>query len=255
MGIAEEIARKRNELANFVAESAKDLLAAEMAESARGAAAVDLLHLMIASGPRTPAPPIIDVTPAPAASLAAPPAAEEIVAASAPAPKKTGRGARKFTDAELIAAVYELGDTAAIAERFGCTVDLIQIHRRRLCIAGKRGRVAAPKIECTPVAPPEGGVSWTPENIGRLRAMATQSPRPPTEEIAAVFGTSKNAIQSAMSRFDITKRQGGSTGYELKDLSAFKERKCMSCARPFLSEGIHNRRCTTCKSNDHRVAA
>lgn len=72
--------------------------------------------------------------------------------------------------------------------------------------------------------------------------------------MARTFGISISAAQTAMSRFDITKG-AVSKGNEPKDLSALTERKCMSCQRPFMSEGIHNRRCSSCKRNDHSVAA
>ena len=98
-------------------------------------------------------------------------------------------------------------------------------------------------------------VRWDDENVAKLRAMATQSPRPLTEDIAKSFGTTVNAIQTAVSRFDITKGLAGATGGELKDLSVLKERKCMTCQKPFVSEGIHNRRCVPCKRNDSAVAA
>lgn len=54
MGIAEEIARKRAELAAFVTASAAALLSEEMTEETRGVVAVDLLRLMVASGLQAP---------------------------------------------------------------------------------------------------------------------------------------------------------------------------------------------------------
>src|ERR1700761_8278857 len=117
MGIAEDIARKRSELAAFVTGSAPAVPSGGMSEDARGAVAIDLLRLMVASGLQAQTAHVIDVTPKPAvvaerpkaiARPVAPPSAESLVESL---PKARGRGGRKdrsFTDEQLIEAVGRL---------------------------------------------------------------------------------------------------------------------------------------------------
>ena len=146
MGIAEEIARKRADLAAFVNASAAAVLSEEMTDETRGVVALDLVRLMVASGLQTAAPvAMIDITPAPVAHVAAPsrptarPTAEAIVRAiTPPAPKPKRGGNRrvylsKITDEKLLAAVDEHGhDNVATAALFGVTRGYINAHRRRL---------------------------------------------------------------------------------------------------------------------------
>lgn len=324
MGIAEEIARKRAELADFVAASAAAVLSEEMTAEARGIVALDLLRLLAASGLQAPSTPMIDITPpAPAITQTAParrainapprkfsdeqllaaiaeygndnnaiashlgvskvavnqhrrrlgvpsprgfgnrapkqvaaPSAEELVAAITPKPRATYRK-RRFTDEQLLAAVAAHGhDNRAIAAKLGVTKKWINIERARLGVPSPKCGRPNPKaakhtVQDWPMAP----VTWDEGNVAKLRVMATQSPRPSNSDIAKAFGTSLNAIQTVLSRFDITKGNTGRRIGELKDLSGLKERKCLRCQKPFASEGIHNRRCSPCKSNDHRIAA
>lgn len=206
---------------------------------------------------------MIDVSPAPVARVAPPvrpvamPSAESMVAAITPKPQRGDNRktkSRKFTDEQLLEAVAEHGhDNVAIAALFKVTKSVVNMHRRRLGVPSPKG--ARPRHTAAKTAVqdwPMADVRWNDENVAKLRTMATQDPRLPTEEIARAFGTSIIAIQTALSRFDITK---GGAGNQPKNLSGPTQRKCMSCQKPFMSEGIHNRRCSNCKSNDHRIAA
>ncbi|EIG62906.1 hypothetical protein [Bradyrhizobium sp. WSM1253] len=261
MGVAEEIARKRAELAGFITASAAAVLSEQMTEAERGVVAVDLLRLMMASGLQAPSAPMIDVTPAPVARVAPPvvrpvaqPTAEALVAALTP-PKRRGgnRRTRRFTDEQLLAAIEKHGrDSAAIAEELGVSKAWIIVERRRLGVSAPAGGIPRPGSAKHAVHDwPMVDLRWTDDNVAKLREMAMRMPRTPTADIAREFGTSVNAIQTAMSRFSITRNSGN----EPNDLSAMKPRKCMTCQKPFASEGIHNRRCNSCKSNDHRIAA
>lgn len=184
--------------------------------------------------------------------------AQALVAAiERPRPPSKREYLRKFTDEQLLAAVAKHGDdSAAIAKELGVCKGVIKEHRRRLGVPGKKGGRRYPNAASLAVQDwPLVKIKWTEENVARLRAMVMQTPRPATEDVARAFGITISATQTAMSRFDITKGCVGGRYGELPPLSGLTQRKCMTCEKPFLSEGIHNRRCSYCKDNDHLVAA
>jgi transposase-like protein len=139
-------------------------------------------------------------------------------------------GNRKFlTDEEVIAAVHEHGGSTKTAARaLGCHHHTLMRYRARLGIAN-----------------PVGCPRWDAAAIEKLIAMVTATPRPSNEEIAKAFGVTVNAIQTAMSRYGITKRSSGNT---LLDLSVFKQRRCLTCRNPFLSDGAF--RCRRCNRRE-----
>src|SRR4051812_13217058 len=93
----------------------------------------------------------------------------------------------------------------------------------------------------------DSAVGWDDENRQKPLTMGTKSPRPSNEGGALVFGTTANAIQTALSRFDITCGVEGRKAGKLRDLSGLKQRKCLTCQKPSLGEGKHNWRRTSCK--------
>jgi hypothetical protein len=250
-----------------------------MTEALRGMVALELLRLMVTSAqPRA----CVDVTsarivrPVPVAEaprarpVAAPMTATEIadvereeaeqiaqpLVAVAVAGRRRGP-ARRFTDAELLVAV-EMGlTTAQIAAKLGAEVTSINLHRRRLGVpaprTGWKAAAAARKAKSAAGCAPQ--VTWDAANVARLRDLVMQSPRPTNESMAASFGTTVNAIQTAMSRAGITMFDAPRSGRQLADLSGFTKRNCMTCEQPFTSEGKHNRRCNSCKSNDSCAVA
>jgi hypothetical protein len=155
---------------------------------------------------------------------------------------------RIYSDEDVAAALEAAhGDGRVAAAALGCSSYVIARYRRDAGI----------------VVPTSVPVRWTPETVGRLREMALQNPRPPIEEIAAAFGTSISAVQTALSKFAITKNHAparSGTPRVTIDYSKpptvtnFRRRDCMCCATPFLSEGIHNRMCTECASGRREAA-
>lgn len=309
MSIIDKIAKKRAELALFVNESARAVLAEDMSEQMRGAVALDLLRLMIASGLSAAAGPLLDVSPAQPKAITKyvlkPAPSDEAIAAAlasaddnilgaakklgcgnvpiigylkrcatatapvsaqierqdnvAPAKRQytVGRERGTVTDAMLLDAVQRHGpNSKAVAAELGLSHGYVNAQRRRLGVPSPKGWATAignAKRAADPRALPK--VVWTDAKRFELAEMAMRSPRPTTAEIAQAFRTTESAVWIALSRFGITKGIVGVAPGELKDLSGFKRIACLSCERPFVSEGKHNRRCSKCKGNDHMVAA
>jgi hypothetical protein len=71
-------------------------------------------------------------------------------------------------------------------------------------------------------------------------------------EIASRLGRSLEAVRSRARRLRLAPRR------RRRDLTAAgRERPCLSCTVPFVSEGAHNRLCETCRGrgdSDYRVA-
>lgn len=78
-----------------------------------------------------------------------------------------------------------------------------------------------------------------------------REPRPSFDEFGLAFGCSVQAIQTALSRFAITRaaRNGSSSAR-----APLLRRNCMSCEQPFLAEHKHNHRCRKC-NNSNEIAA
>lgn len=182
------------------------------------------------------------------------PAAEE------PAGARGGPKPR-FSDEALLGAVERHGpNSTAIAHELGFSQGYVNVQRRRLGVPSPKSWTTAGK-NVERAKNKEGGVDgvghvrWTNAKREKLAEMAMRSPRPGNGEIAAAFGTTESAIQTALSRYGISKDAKGVAFGELRDLSGMKRIACMTCQEPFVSEGKHNRRCNRCKGNDHQVAA
>lgn len=81
-------------------------------------------------------------------------------------------------------------------------------------------------------------IEWTAENLRKLGALVRVGKR--IKEIAVEFETTTAAISTAISRHNV--RSGSVL------------RTCMCCARPFFSEGRHNRLCSNCSTGEGSVA-
>jgi hypothetical protein len=92
------------------------------------------------------------------------------------------------------------------------------------------------------------GISWTPANVAKLHAIAARVPRPSVDEIGIEMGTTGSGIQTAMSRYGVTRGNG-------VDAKSLTRRLCMNCSNPFMSTGSGNRRCPKCIAADSGVAA
>lgn len=147
-------------------------------------------------------------------------------------PRERGHWARQigprqvFTDEMIAAALAAAGnDVDEAARDLGCGNFTIYAYRAR---AGLPRRIAGPALQ------------WTPERIAKLQALAWQSPRPPMYDLAKALSTTVSGIQTALSRYGITHQARGMAN------SKVRQRACIACARPFLSEGSHNRQCQRC---------
>lgn len=185
-------------------------------------------------------------------------------------PPASGVGKRRYTvnrkkgtltDAILLEAVARHGNNSkAVAAELGLSPSYVNVHRRRLGISSPKGWTTAAKNaeragEPVPRVENPVKVIWNDANRIKLAEIAMRSPRPRAAEIALEFGTTESGIQTALSRYGITKDVTGVPQGELRDLSGMKRIACMTCQEPFVSEGKHNRRCNRCKGNDHKVAA
>ena len=138
-------------------------------------------------------------------------------------------GPRKvFTDEMIQSALAAAGDDIdEAAKQLGCGNFTVYCYRAR---AGLPRRIAA-----GPALP------WTPERIAKLQKLAWQTPRPPIYDMAKAMQTTVSGVQTALSRFGIVhQRRAMATG------NTVKQRPCIACARPFVSEGSHNRQCQRC---------
>ncbi|GLH79757.1 hypothetical protein SSBR45G_46660 [Bradyrhizobium sp. SSBR45G] len=142
---------------------------------------------------------------------------------------------RRFTDAELRAAVSRFGDDdELIASHLRTSVTDVHRRRKKLGIAK---------------------VTWTLEARRRLFLMATRTPRPTNAEIAREFGCSVGAIETALSRHNIS-RGGVSAGpAKPRNLSAKVEKRCMRCKGPFVPAHRHNYMCNGCRAEVANMAA
>jgi hypothetical protein len=147
---------------------------------------------------------------------------------------------RTYTNDEIAAAVAAAGgDKTAAARSLGCSGYVISRFQREENIPTPRRAV----------------VRWDPATVARLREIALQNPRPPIEEIAAEFGTTVSGVQTAMSKFGITKNSAPVSRFGKPSTPAnYTRRACMCCSRPFVSEGSHNRLCVECKSGNRSAA-
>jgi hypothetical protein len=133
----------------------------------------------------------------------------------------------KWTDYDLdrAAAMHALGATPAeIGRALGRTCTCIEtaLYRRL-----KLSRVSARTSEM-PL------VDWTAENLRRLAAFVNAGSR--IEEIAAEFGTTTGAIQTACSRYNVKR--------------GTVMRACMCCQKSFFAEGRFNRLCSQCATGE-----
>jgi hypothetical protein len=149
---------------------------------------------------------------------------------------------RIYSNTEVAAALRAAGgDKHAAARSLGCSQYVIY-------------RFLEEEGLLTPPAP-RAAVRWTSEDVDKLREAILRTPRPSKETLAEEFGTTAKAIQTALSRFNLTRQDAPRSGMrQPADVSGFRSRACMCCSKPFLSEGSHNRMCTECKSGRREAA-
>ncbi|QDM22733.1 hypothetical protein FIU28_17425 [Tardiphaga sp. vice154] len=146
-------------------------------------------------------------------------------------------GPRKiYTDEMIKSALAAAGDDIDEAARaLGCGNFTVYAYRARMNLPRR--------IAAGPALP------WTPERIAKLQALVWANPRPPIYDLAKAMGTTVSGVQTAMSRFGIVQqRRAMARG------NTVKQRSCIACARPFISEGSHNRQCQRCYSIACEVA-
>ncbi len=163
-------------------------------------------------------------------------------------PKKGKRHGRevKWTDEILSAGLMASdGTVKGTANYLGCVPAVVRNYCKRVGHKPLDGRGRGRKG-----VPAAGGsdVVWNSANRAKLHEIATRIPRPPLSEIAAVFGTTENAIQTPMSRSGITRAQG-------RNPTQLTSRDCLNCRTPFMSTHKGNRRCPKCIAEDREVAA
>ncbi len=92
--------------------------------------------------------------------------------------------------------------------------------------------------------PANYGRKWHPEDYERLKELASIKPAMTPKEIGAAMDRTANAINCKLHRMDATHgvlRRGRPPGDKRK------WRPCMTCTRPFMSAGFHNRMCSRCR--------
>ncbi|QDM22736.1 hypothetical protein FIU28_17440 [Tardiphaga sp. vice154] len=264
MNIQAAINAKLGEVASFVITTAQDVMRAEVGEPERGVLAVQLLRLLVSVSPASfaPAPvpvvqPIAEVAPVPQEVVVQPVVEAPSIAAAveqpAPSERKAQNGGRvvKFNDAMIADAVSKTSSVEAAAALLGCSDATIKKYRQRhgLSMVRSSPPVPEPKIEAGFVTfqPNSDGVRWNEENLTKLREMAMREPRPTIAALADAMGTTESAIQTALSRHGMSRRN--------RAISSLKPRDCMTCTKPFMSEGNHNRMCARCLNTNESVAA
>jgi hypothetical protein len=162
------------------------------------------------------------------------------------------RNKRKlFSDGEIVAAL-ELGGTIDdVAERIGCSRQVVVGFNKK---HGRSHPRADRPVVSNPVQLPAvwvdaNGGAWDAAARERLIELSKVEPRPSNEAIAFALGHTPAAVQTALSRFGVTR--AGKLA-----ISRLKDRPCITCRRAFLSEGPGNRMCTRCRARgDDAVAA
>jgi len=95
-------------------------------------------------------------------------------------------------------------------------------------------------------------VLWNRHAIAKLAAILDRDPIPEKREIAAEMGASQGAIQTSMSRFNLTPSRFSTNvdhlNFQKSRGTRRRLRNCVCCGKPFGSEGKHkhNRMCVQC---------
>lgn len=141
---------------------------------------------------------------------------------------------RVYTDEAIAAALAQTGDDVdEAAQLLGCGKFTVYSYRSRAGLPRRTASTSQP---------------WTPARIALLQSMAWATPRTPMYEMAKALGTTMSGIQTAMSRYGVTHQK------RAESKGTVRQRDCMACSRPFMSEGSHNRQCQRCYSLACEVA-
>ncbi len=164
--------------------------------------------------------------------------------------RKCGPDSKEDT---LMASLKKHGnDHYAVVAQTGCSISTIRKWAKRNGVTlPKRGRSAS-----------EAKVDWNAGNVAKLRTLFLKVPRPSMEEMGKVMGTTDPAIQTVASRFGFTRWESARKAdalhpqYQKPDSGiVHRERDCLICDKPFISEGSHHRQCTRCYANNSEIAA
>lgn len=99
--------------------------------------------------------------------------------------------------------------------------------------------------------PVSDGKVWTDPEVETLIQMWNAGAA--TSDIAKKLGRNDNSVAIKASRLRLPRKtdvKNGELGGGRKMRPDAKIRPCMTCRRPFFSEGNHNRRCDPCRESD-----
>jgi hypothetical protein len=157
---------------------------------------------------------------------------------------------------DLIVATMEVTgfDRAATAKIIGCCGSTVT--RQMHMAAADKGKSYVSQKGRGGRAKGSPQIQWNAQAIMKLTAILASKPIPPNPKIALEMGVSLQALQTAMSRFNLsphTRSKNVKREEYRKDLSREDNRRmrnCLCCEKPFGSEGNHNRLCPGCNNTD-----
>lgn len=96
-------------------------------------------------------------------------------------------------------------------------------------------------------APPCQGRAWTPEEVAELSSLRVSGKT--AAECAQIMGLGYDRVKDKIKNTEgpAHRRRGRTEPFHCIIQTERKERKCLSCTRPFISDGIHNRMCDPCR--------
>ncbi|MEH2474590.1 transposase-like protein [Nitrobacteraceae bacterium AZCC 2161] len=186
-----------------------------------------------------------------AAGLTLPREARQAIRAAMPPAGKSAQR-RRYSEEEIVAAINDGGTVDQVAERLGCGRDVITKFNKRTGRHHPRqpaNKALLSSDQLPAVWIDANGCAWDAAARERLIELSKSAPRPSVEALAFALGRTPSAVQTALSRFGVT-RAGKLAIHRLKNLP------CITCKRAFLSEGHGNRMCDRCRAaGDNAVAA
>ena len=236
---------KRREIDDFVLATAGDVMSASMSEIDRGAVALGLLGLVAKA---RPAPVTIEHAPTPRAiekprvqpyfarraaeileTGILPAAREPVTEMRVPPMMPVEEAAATVAPAPVVEATPETTVAARMAKMRAARTPKFtdEVIGAALRAVGGKAAVAAKNLGC----------SMTTITKYRLRKGLATSRRP------------------ACKPGELKKHHRYEQAPAMKARKESRERKCMTCTKPFMSEGHHNRMCTGCRQLSEGIAA
>jgi hypothetical protein len=155
-------------------------------------------------------------------------------------------------DRDLIVSTMQSNgfDRVATAKLFGCHPVTIT-HQMQLA-AGAEGKPYVNQKIRGKRATGKPSIRWGHEALMKLTTILAREVVPPNKDIAIEMGVSLAALQTAMSRFNLSPHHRSKNvkrpDYR-KDSARTNNRQlrnCLTCDKMFGSQGIHNRMCQPC---------